>query len=64
MHFEYPAGTKKRDRSGVAGKCKGCGQPFPNADRWIAEHIETRQCSGIQKIADVRAKYEPAKYDP
>ncbi|KAK7207989.1 hypothetical protein BZA70DRAFT_31987 [Myxozyma melibiosi] len=44
MHFEYPAGIKKKDRNGAAGKCKGCNRDFRNADEWIATHVETGEC--------------------
>lgn len=54
MHFEYPPGTKKRDRSGMHGKCRGCGETFDNADEWIVQHIETGACSGIQKIKKIK----------
>ncbi|ANB12752.1 Stp3p [Sugiyamaella lignohabitans] len=58
MHFEYPAGTKKRDRPGMSGKCKGCGLEFENADRWINEHIETRECEDIKKLDALRNKFD------
>lgn len=39
LHFEYPPGTKKRDRSVVPGRCKHCGSRFANVDFWLNEHI-------------------------
>ncbi|KAA8916929.1 hypothetical protein TRICI_000896 [Trichomonascus ciferrii] len=50
MHFEYPAGTKKRDRNGMSGRCKGCGLSFKSTDDWISEHIEKHECEGIKRI--------------
>lgn len=50
MHFDYPAGTKKRDRNGTPGSCKGCGKEFPDADTWIATHIESGECDGIRRV--------------
>ncbi|QLL33229.1 hypothetical protein HG536_0E01400 [Torulaspora globosa] len=39
LHFEYPPGTKKRDRTVVPGRCKHCGLKFPNVDIWLNEHV-------------------------
>lgn len=39
LHFEYPPGTKKRDRTVVAGRCKHCGIKFANVDTWLNEHV-------------------------
>lgn len=39
LHFEYPPGTKKRDRTVVPGRCKHCGLKFPNVDVWLNEHV-------------------------
>lgn len=50
MHFEYPPGTKKRDRQGMDGKCRACKLQFNTADDWIANHIETGECEGIKRI--------------
>ncbi|KAK9461312.1 uncharacterized protein V1516DRAFT_610388, partial [Lipomyces oligophaga] len=44
MHFDYPAGTKKKDRAGAAGKCKGCLEEFATADDWVANHVEAGKC--------------------
>lgn len=39
LHFEYPPGTKKRDRAVVPGRCKHCGLRFSNVEIWLNEHI-------------------------
>ena len=39
LHFEYPPGTKKKDRSIVPGKCKHCGAKFENVDTWLNNHV-------------------------
>lgn len=39
LHFEYPQGTKKKDRSNVDGKCKKCGMKFKNVDVWLNDHV-------------------------
>ena len=39
LHFEYPAGTKKIDRSAFPGKCRHCGEEFQNVDFWLKNHI-------------------------
>ncbi|CAB4257275.1 similar to Saccharomyces cerevisiae YDL048C STP4 Protein containing a Kruppel-type zinc-finger domain [Maudiozyma barnettii] len=39
LHFEYPPGTKKKDRSIVPGKCKHCGSKFENVDTWLNTHV-------------------------
>lgn len=39
LHFEYPPGTKKKDRGKVAGHCKHCGKKFANIDLWLKEHV-------------------------
>lgn len=39
LHFEYPPGTKKKDRNVVAGRCKHCGVKFANVDTWLNEHV-------------------------
>lgn len=55
MHFEYPPGTKKRDRGGVHGKCKGCGLSFQSSDEWINLHIETGDCEGIKRVQQLNS---------
>lgn len=49
LHFQYPAGTKKRDRGLVAGNCKSCGASFANVDDWLSNHVETRKCEFVAK---------------
>lgn len=39
LHFEYPPGTKKKDRGIVPGKCKHCGAKFENVDTWLNNHV-------------------------
>ncbi|CAI4048334.1 hypothetical protein SUVZ_12G4010 [Saccharomyces uvarum] len=43
LHFEYPPGTKKKDRNIVPGRCKHCGLKFENVDVWLNEHVG-KQC--------------------
>ncbi|CAI4046975.1 hypothetical protein SKDZ_12G4010 [Saccharomyces kudriavzevii ZP591] len=43
LHFEYPPGTKKKDRNVVPGRCKHCGLKFENVDVWLNEHVG-KQC--------------------
>lgn len=47
IHFQYPLGTKKENRSKVLGKCRQCQQQFPSVDAWLTEHIETNSCKLI-----------------
>ncbi|KAK9324853.1 hypothetical protein V1517DRAFT_315871 [Lipomyces orientalis] len=47
MHFEYPAGTKKKERQGAGGKCKACLMEFENVDDWISAHVESGQCNSL-----------------
>ncbi len=44
LHFDYPVGTKKKDRAYVSGTCKGCHKWFNTVDEWIMNHVETGQC--------------------
>ncbi|AAS53959.1 AFR588Wp [Eremothecium gossypii ATCC 10895] len=39
LHFEYPPGTKKRERAKIHGRCKHCGMKFDNVDMWLNEHV-------------------------
>lgn len=39
LHFEYPPGTKKRDRSSTPGRCRNCGSKFVNVDQWLNDHV-------------------------
>lgn len=50
MHFEYPPGTKKKQRNGMKGNCKACGMSFPSSDVWITEHIDPGNCAVIKQI--------------
>ncbi|CCE61765.1 hypothetical protein TPHA_0B00930 [Tetrapisispora phaffii CBS 4417] len=43
LHFEYPPGTKKVNRSAVAGRCRHCGKKFPNVNYWLKNHV-TKTC--------------------
>lgn len=38
LHFQYPPGTKKKDRINSDGKCKHCGERFQNVDIWLNTH--------------------------
>ncbi|KAI3404720.2 STP4 [Candida oxycetoniae] len=44
IHFQYPNGTKKEQRSKVKGKCRLCQQEFENVDDWIKNHINSKSC--------------------
>lgn len=39
LHFEYPPGTRKKDRGHVPGKCKHCGQEFASVNTWLNTHV-------------------------
>lgn len=54
MHFEYPPGTKKKQRSGMRGKCKACGLGFESSEVWIEKHIETGECEIVGRIKAMR----------
>ncbi|CUM63579.1 uncharacterized protein PRCAT00001158001 [Priceomyces carsonii] len=43
-HFEYPKGTKTKERSQTAGNCSMCGAFFQNAEIWVEIHIEGGEC--------------------
>ncbi|CAN3358153.1 transcriptional regulator Stp4p [Diutina catenulata] len=45
IHFQYPNGTKKDQRTKVSGKCRMCQAEFRNVDDWMNNHIEKDQCS-------------------
>lgn len=45
IHFKYPAGTRKEQRSKVAGTCRLCQQQFANVDDWLTNHVEKGTCS-------------------
>ncbi|CAN3373696.1 hypothetical protein DIURU_005498 [Diutina rugosa] len=44
IHFQYPNGTKKDQRTKVPGKCRMCGAHFANVDDWMVNHIEANSC--------------------
>ncbi|KAK6458613.1 tRNA splicing protein [Scheffersomyces xylosifermentans] len=44
IHFQYPNGTKKDQRTKVSGKCRMCQAEFRNVDDWLANHIERNNC--------------------
>ncbi|KAK9387323.1 hypothetical protein V1515DRAFT_601455 [Lipomyces mesembrius] len=48
MHFDYPAGTKKKERQGAGGKCRACLMEFENVDEWISAHVESGRCKVLQ----------------
>lgn len=39
LHFEYPPRTKREQRSVVPGRCRHCGEKFPNVDVWLNQHV-------------------------
>lgn len=39
LHFEYPPGTKKKDRNSTPGRCRNCGAKFNNVDEWLNTHV-------------------------
>lgn len=39
LHFEYPPGTKKKDRNSTPGRCRNCGAKFNNVDEWLNNHV-------------------------
>lgn len=47
IHFKYPLGTKKKERSLVDGNCKLCDKHFDNVGLWLNGHVLNNQCSGI-----------------
>lgn len=44
LHFEYPPGTKKKNRMDVGGNCKKCGKFFENVEVWLNTHVENNEC--------------------
>lgn len=44
IHFKYPAGTRKEQRSKVSGTCRLCQQQFANVDDWLTNHVEKGGC--------------------
>ena len=39
LHFEYPSGTRKKDRGSVPRRCKHCGESFENVEVWLHDHV-------------------------
>ncbi|GAV54098.1 hypothetical protein ZYGR_0AK06000 [Zygosaccharomyces rouxii] len=46
-HFIYPKGVKPSERNKSAGNCGQCGQNFENTDKWVEQHIESGECTGL-----------------
>lgn len=44
IHFQYPSGTKKDQRSKSSGSCRICQHQFDSVDDWLNNHIENNQC--------------------
>lgn len=44
LHFEYPPGTRKKQRHAVPGHCKLCKKKFSTVDEWLNLHVETGDC--------------------
>lgn len=44
LHFEYPPGTRKKQRHAVPGHCKLCNKKFATVDEWLNLHVETGDC--------------------
>lgn len=47
IHFQYPGGTRKSERSLVPGCCRLCKKEFRNVDEWFSKHVENGECSFI-----------------
>ncbi|CAH6719754.1 zinc finger protein Stp3p [[Candida] jaroonii] len=45
IHFQYPNGTKKDQRSNSSGVCRMCQKEFKNVDDWLVNHLEKNQCT-------------------
>ncbi|EGV65645.1 protein with similarity to stp1p [Yamadazyma tenuis] len=43
-HFQYPKGTKTKERAKSCGNCSMCGEFFPNSEIWCEIHIEGGEC--------------------
>lgn len=46
-HFIYPKGIKTQERNKSSGNCSHCGEWFENTEKWIENHIETGDCTGL-----------------
>lgn len=44
IHFQYPNGTKKDQRSKSPGSCRMCRATFANVDDWLTNHLEKNAC--------------------
>ncbi|VVT57447.1 uncharacterized protein SAPINGB_P005700 [Magnusiomyces paraingens] len=51
-HFLYPPGTRSEHRAKVGGMCRGCGAKFESNERWVEEHIHSRECPGLAHHAN------------
>lgn len=49
IHFVYPVGVAKSQRSRSTGRCAACYQEFRNNNEWLTQHVESRSCSGLHK---------------
>lgn len=49
-HFLYPPGTRSENRAKAKGMCRGCGAKFESNERWVEEHIHSRQCPGLVPV--------------
>lgn len=49
IHFQYPSGTRKSERSFVPGCCRLCKKEFSNVDDWYSTHVDNGECSYIGK---------------
>lgn len=47
IHFQYPGGTRKSERSFVPGCCRLCKKEFRNVDEWFTTHVDNSECSFI-----------------
>lgn len=48
IHFQYPGGTRKSERSFVPGCCRLCKKEFRNVDEWFTTHVDNSECSFIE----------------
>lgn len=48
IHFQYPGGTRKSERSFVPGCCRLCKKEFRNVDEWFTTHVDNSECSFIR----------------
>lgn len=50
IHFVYPVGVVKSQRSYSKGRCAACFQEFESNVAWLNEHIETGICRGLFEV--------------